>query len=132
MALKSTIFTFLVTLSLLVFYRTYSYVSPLVYAVLAKFEKLEGKIKITQIDKRKVRVTGQFKKGFSDVNPDNYKFLLGHESETFTEQGIKIKPPGTEPFTFIASGNAPALIGKTISITYKNAAIDRTIFMVSE
>ncbi|CAI2164182.1 8725_t:CDS:1 [Funneliformis geosporum] len=132
MSLKSTIFTSLVTLSLLMVYRTYSYTSPLAYTILAKFEKLEGKIKITQIDKGKVRVTGQFKKGFSDVNPDNYKILLGHESETFTDQGIKTKPPGTEPFNFIASGNAFALIDKSISITYKDVAIDQAIFLVSK
>ncbi|CAG8519574.1 6566_t:CDS:1 [Ambispora leptoticha] len=89
--------------------------------------KLDGKITFTQIDPTNLEVDGKFNQGITDENTDNYSVCIEDSCETFTELGVVIHVPGTEPFKATGPGLIEIIVGKTLSVQYKGKPIDSGI-----
>ncbi|CAG8682891.1 10941_t:CDS:1, partial [Ambispora gerdemannii] len=91
----------------------------------AKFDKLDGQIKFTQVDNTHVQIEGQLNKGFTDTDPSNYHADIGGFIDfTFAQLGVVITPPGTAPFKANIPGDVTLLIGQTLTITHTDTPLD--------
>ncbi|CAG8581579.1 14061_t:CDS:1 [Ambispora leptoticha] len=119
----------LATLSLLlVICLTFLHAYPIALEVGDKasvtLSKLDGKITFTQIDPTNLEVDGQFNKGITDDNADDYSICIEDSCETFAELGVVIKVPGTEPFKATGPGLIEIIDGKTLSVKHNDDTID--------
>ncbi|RHZ47329.1 hypothetical protein Glove_585g41 [Diversispora epigaea] len=127
MMTKSKIFTFLAALLLICL--VFSQASPLPRAVgdkaVVSLPKVDGKITFTQIDATHVKAEGQLHKGIEENKPDDYFVQLASlPKKSFTELGIKIKVPGTDPWSASDSGLVGQLIGLDLKILHKSEILD--------
>nr|CAG8636391.1 4545_t:CDS:1 [Entrophospora candida] len=92
----------------------------------------DGRVTFTQLNGF-TRVTGQFNIGFTDPDPNDYKFRVVNKNgkkkkRDFTNEIIKqlfINPPGTSPFLFDQNFQVKCVVGKFFSIKLKGKEICR-------
>uniref|UniRef100_A0A1D1XJ05 Adhesin P1 n=1 Tax=Anthurium amnicola TaxID=1678845 RepID=A0A1D1XJ05_9ARAE len=132
MLLKNKTFSFLVTLSILVFYlvSSHAYFVPRELATgsnaVAVLSNLGGQITFTKLDSGGTGLNGQFTKGITDSNSDNYSLEIGDGiSDTFTNFNIQIKTPGTLLFTPAFPVLFDNFIGLQVIIKHNGQTIDQ-------
>ncbi|CAG8514979.1 8712_t:CDS:10 [Diversispora eburnea] len=136
---KSKPFSFLITLSILVFFlvSSHAYFIRRDLAtgtkIITTFNNLGGSLTFTKLDTGGTGVNGQFTKGITDSNPRNYVLKIGDGVEdTFLTFGIQITPPGTNSFTLGFPVLFDSFVGKSVLIEHNGQIIDQSTITVKD
>ncbi|KAF0434156.1 hypothetical protein F8M41_004928 [Gigaspora margarita] len=125
--LKIRIIATFITLFAFIF--TYLHATPVRRAgsksAVAVLKKLNGTVKIEQLDKSDISVSGVFNKGFDDKNPDIYFIDFDGSILVFSDLNITIVPPGTDPWNVTYPGDVNDVLDTLFTVTKHNKVIDQ-------
>ncbi|CAG8618913.1 19023_t:CDS:1 [Racocetra fulgida] len=86
--------------------------------------KLDGTIKLEQINEQNIILSGVLKKGIEKNNPDSYFILISVAKMPFSYFGISINPPSAGPWNVTTPGHVDPLIGLPLTILFENKTLD--------